>query len=172
MSQSSANKPVRVSKCGDTAELINKDLLKQRFNECQYLTLIMECLHFLVRQGIAFRRNEDVNDSLTQLLMLKGKDHATIIQRQKPKDKSKKLYTHHDYQDEFLQIKANQVLRNKITEVQSSNFYSIMCDYYKDISNKEQLSSCVKLVEKNLEARAVDFLGYYQVPDMKGDTDR
>lgn len=75
MSQSSANKPVTVSKCGDTAELINKDLLKQRFSECQYLTFIIECLQFLAHQGIAFRRNEDVNDSLTQLLMLKGKDH-------------------------------------------------------------------------------------------------
>lgn len=47
-----------------------------------------------------------------------------------------------------------------------------MCDYYKDISNKEQLSFWVKLVNKNLEAHVVDFLGYYQVPDMKDDMDR
>ena len=46
-----------------------------------------------------------------------------------------------------------------------------MCDYYKDISNKEQLSFWVKLVNKNLEAHVVDFLGYYQVPDMKDDMD-
>lgn len=47
-----------------------------------------------------------------------------------------------------------------------------MCDYYKDISNKEQLSFWVKLVNKNLEGHVVDFLGYYQVPDMKDDMDR
>lgn len=59
MSQSSANKPVTVSKCGDTAELINKDLLKQRSNERQYLKVVMKCLQFLARQGVALPGNDD-----------------------------------------------------------------------------------------------------------------
>ena len=47
-----------VQKCGDTAESINKDFLKQRSNEHQYLKVVMESLQFLARQGIAFRENE------------------------------------------------------------------------------------------------------------------
>ena len=46
---------------------------------------------------------------------------------------SKKLYTHHNYQDELLQVMANQFLRKKITKIQKSYFYSIMCDEYTEI---------------------------------------
>ena len=90
---------VTVPKCGDIAELINKDLVKQRSNERQYLKMATECLQFLGRQGIALRGNDDGNDNLTQLLLLRGKDHPCVIQRLQSKELSKKLYTHHDYQD-------------------------------------------------------------------------
>ena len=65
---------------------------------------------------------------------------------------------------------ANQVLRkNRGEEVKSSNFYSIMCHEYTDISNKEQLSICVFWFDNNLEAHE-DFLGFYQITDIKSDT--
>ena len=47
---------------------------------------------------------------------------------------------------------ASQVLQRKLMEVQNSNFFSIRCDKYTDTSNKEQLSLCVRWVDKNLEA--------------------
>jgi len=128
--------------------------------------MVMECLQFLGRQGIAFCGNDDGNDNFTQLLLLRGNDHPCVIQMLQSKESSKKLYTHHDYQNELLQIMANQALWKKLTEVKNSNFYSIMCDEYTDISNKEQLSICVCWVDDNLEAHE-DFLGYYQVTNIK-----
>ena len=74
----------------------------------------------------------------------------------KSKNKSKKLSTHHDYQNELLQTMASQVLQRKLIEVQNSNFFSIRCDKYTDTSNKEQLSLCVRWVDKNLEAHEDD----------------
>ena len=47
---------------------------------------------------------------------------------------------------------ASQVLQRKLIEVQNSNFFSIRYDKYTDTSNKEQLSLCVRWVDKNLEA--------------------
>ena len=47
-----------VQKCGNTAESINKEFLKQRCNERQCLKVVMESLQFLVRQSIAFYENE------------------------------------------------------------------------------------------------------------------
>ena len=85
-----------VPKCGDVAELINKDLVKQRSNERQYLKIIIECLQFLGRQGIALCGNDDGNNNLTQLLLLRGKDNPRVIQRLQSKESSKKFYTHHD----------------------------------------------------------------------------
>ena len=43
-----------------------------------------------------------------------------------------------------------------------------MCDEYTDISNKEQLSICVRLVDSILEAHE-DFLGYYEIPNIIGE---
>ena len=160
---------VTVPKCGDVAELMNKDLAKQRSDERQYLKVVMECLQFLGRQGIALRGNDDGNDNLTQLLLLRGKDHPRVIQRLQSKDSSTRRYTHHDYQDELLQIMANQVVRKKLTEVKKSNYYAIMCDEYTDLSNEEQLSICVRWVDDNLEAHE-DFLGYYQIHNIKSNT--
>ena len=64
---------------------------------------------------------------------------------------------------------ANQVLREKLTVVKNSNFYSVMCDEYTDISNKEQLAICVRWVDDNLKAHE-DFLGFYQITNIKRDT--
>jgi len=78
--------------------------------------MVMKRLQFLGRQGIAFRGNDDGNDNFIQLLLLWRKDHPCVIQRLQSKESFKKLYTHHDYQDyqdELLQIMANQVLRKK-----------------------------------------------------------
>ena len=61
-----------VPKCGDVAELINKDLVKQRSNERQYLKMVIECLQLLGRQGITLRGNDDGSNNLTQLLLLRG----------------------------------------------------------------------------------------------------
>lgn len=38
---------VKASKCGDITDLINKDFIKQRFNELQYIKIVIECLQFL-----------------------------------------------------------------------------------------------------------------------------
>ena len=101
-----------VPKCADVIELSIEGIIKQRYNERQYLKVLMECLQFLARQGIALRGNEDGNDNFTQLLLLRGKDYPEIIQRLQSKD-SKKSYAHHDFQNELLQIMANKVLRKK-----------------------------------------------------------
>ena len=46
-----------------------------------------------------------------------------------------------------------------------SKFILIMCDEYTDISNKEQLSFCVRRVDNDLNAHK-DFLGYYQITNI------
>ena len=160
---------VVVPRCGDAVAMNNNEVIKRRYNERQYLKIVMESLQYLARQGIALRGNEDGNDNLTQLLLLRGKDHPYIIERLQSKIPGKKRYTHHDFQDELLTIMSNQLLRKKLYDVNSNKFYSIMCDEYTDISNKEQLSFCVRWVDNELNAHE-DFLGYYEIPNIKSDT--
>ena len=64
---------------------------------------------------------------------------------------------------------SNQLLRRKLCDVNTSKFLSIMCDEYTDISNKEQLSFCIRWGDNDLNAHK-DFLGYYQIPNIQSNT--
>ena len=52
-----------VPKCGDPKEMISAGVVKQRERERQYLTIVMESLQYLGRQGIAFRGNDDFDSN-------------------------------------------------------------------------------------------------------------
>jgi hypothetical protein len=43
---------------------------------------------------------------------------------------------------------ANHLLRDVVKDI-SSNFFSLLCDKYTDIANKEQLTFCVRWVNDN-----------------------
>ena len=102
--------------------------------------------------------------------VLRNTIHRSPLPPRFSKELPKKPYTHHDYQDEFLQIIANQVFQKNLTELKNSNFYSIMCDdEYTDISNNEQLLLYVHWVDDNLEAHE-NFLGFYQITNIKSGT--
>ena len=45
---------------------------------------------------------------------------------------------------------ANHVIRDVVSEIRGS-FFSIICDEYTDISNKEQLTICIRWVDINAE---------------------
>ena len=47
--------------------------------------------------------------------------------------------------------------------------FSLICDEYTDISNKEQLTFCVRWIDEKLDAHE-DFLGFYNVPNISSET--
>ncbi len=63
---------------------------------------------------------------------------------------------------------ANHLLRDLVKDI-SPNFFSLLCNEYTDITNKEQLTFCVRWINDNLEAFE-DFLGFYRVPDISANT--
>ena len=63
---------------------------------------------------------------------------------------------------------ANEVIRDLVGEI-GENYFSIICDEYTDISNKEQLTFCLRWVNSNLDAYE-DFIGFYQIPNIGADT--
>ena len=150
--------------------MMNESLSKSQSEERQYLKVVMECIQYLARQGIALRGNDHINDNLTQLLLLRSKDNPEIAKRlSAPSTANKRKYTHQDYQNEFLSLMANQVLRAKLNAIRQSKYFSIICDEYSDVSNKEPVSFCVLWIEENLKA-IEDFLGYYKLPNIQSNT--
>ena len=55
-------------------------------------------------------------------------------------------YYHHSLHNELLNIVDTQVLREKLAAIRDCKFFSIMADEGTDISNKEQLSFCVRII--------------------------
>ena len=83
-------------------------------------------------------------------------------------EKKTEKYTSHDIQNELLKLIAHQILRDLTDEMRDS-FYATICDEYTDISNKEQLTLCLRWVDK-LFNKHEDFLGFYQLENIKSDT--
>ena len=146
----------------------------------------MESIRFLARQGLAFRVN-DGNDNLTQLFKLLNKNDPALLARLDKEshlkndpalltrlDKESHLepgqykYMHNDIQNELTELTAKHVLAKKLESIRSSKFFGIIADEYTDISNKELLSMCFRWI-KDLTVHE-DFVGYYQLPDIKRDT--
>ena len=127
----------------------------------------MECLQYLARQGIAFRGNNDIDSNFAKLILLRSKEHPW--ERITSGVDGTKKYTHNEYQDELLNIMASQVLRKKLYDINNSKMFAVMCDEYTDISNKQQLSFCVRWVDEALNSHE-DFLGFYEITNIRSDT--
>ena len=144
--------------------IINQNLVDSRKENRAYLFAIMRCLRYLARQEIAIQGTNS-NDYFTQLLKLIGTKDASIIHRL---NQGSQKFTHHDLQNEVLDIIAKQVLSKKLEAIRKG-FYSIMCDEGTDCSNLEHLPFNTRIVDDELEVHE-DFLGFYEIENIKSDT--
>ena len=64
---------------------------------------------------------------------------------------------------------ASQVLRKKLYDINNSKMFAVVCDEYTDISNKQQLSFCVRWVDEALNSHE-DFLRFHEIPNVRSDT--
>ena len=110
----------------------------------------------------------DTNDesSFIQLLKLREKDQPLLLKWFSERKDDR--YTSQDIPSEIIAIMANHVIRDLVSEIKGG-FSSIICDEYTDISDKEQLTICIRWVDKEFEANE-DFLGFYNVPDIGAET--
>ena len=101
------------------------------------LVKIVETLQFLARQGLALCwDNSDDDSNFTQILKLRAKDIPQLTDWMKRKQNK---FMSHDIQNKIIETIANQITRDIIANIRN-NIYSIICDEYTEISNKEQLS--------------------------------
>ena len=64
---------------------------------------------------------------------------------------------------------SSHILRNLSKKICDSGCFTLMCDECTDISNKEQLTICIRWVDKNLHDHE-SFIGLYQVNDITSET--
>jgi hypothetical protein len=109
---------------------------------------IIECLQYLGRQGLAFQGHTDDESNFCQLVKLRAKDDPAITKWMQRRNNT---YTSHDIQNEICSIMSHQVLKGIVKEV-GENMFSIIADEYTDLSNKEQLTLCLRWIDGDFEA--------------------
>ena len=152
--------------CGDVGDMTDVQSMKRRQAERKYLIDVIKCLRYLARQGIPLQGHDD-NDNLTQALLLLGAKDDNIIKHLQGQIGHK--YTHHNMQNELLDIMASQVLREKLSAIRERKIFSLIADEGTDISNIEQLSLCIRSVDDNFEV-SEDFVGFYELSNIKSET--
>lgn len=78
-------------------------------------------------------------------------------------------YNYHNAQNELLNILDAQVLQEKLAAIRDCKLFLIMVDEWSEISNKGQLSFCVRASGDNLNIDK-DFLGFCEVAKIKSET--
>lgn len=157
---------ITIPKCGNVKEMTSDQVKKDMQENRNCLLKIIETLQFLGRQGLALRgEGSDENSNFLQLLKLRCKDFPKL---ECWLEKKSEKYTSHDIQNELLKLMAHQII-NGMTDEMKDSFYAIICDEYTDISNKEQLTVCLRWVDDLFNVNE-DFFGFYELEDIKSDT--
>ena len=128
-----------------------KGKAKEMDDARQALLAILSSLLYLSTQGLAIRGHEDTESNLRQLLELRANDIPSLqswLQRTKYK------WISHQILNENLELMAHDVLRSLIDEVREAEHYSVILDETADISAKEQLSVCFRVVTESLKSRS------------------
>ena len=107
----------------------------------------------------------DEESNFTQLLKLRGKDQPVLL---KWLERKEDKYTSPEIQNEIISIMANKAIRNLVADIRGG-FFALIVDEYTDISEKEQLTICIRWIDKHLEV-SEDFLGFFNMPDTGAET--
>ena len=151
---------------GHVDELMSDEIKQQKAINRKMFLKILENTRYLARQGLAFRGHNDSNGNFIQLMKLRSLDCPQIEQWMKKKTDT---YLSHDIQDELLFLMSSHILRNLSKKICDSGCFTLMCDECTDISNKEQLTICIRWVDENLHDHD-SFIGLYQVNDITSET--
>ena len=151
---------------GNVLEMPSTDAKKAMQCNRKYLIIIIECLQYLSRQGQSLQNHVKNESNFVQLLKWRTKDNPSQLIKS-PQQKDNK-YISHDIQNEICAIMNHQIIGNIVEDI-GVKIFSIIADEYTDISNKEQLTLCLRWIDDNLEARE-DFLGFYNIPNINADT--
>ena len=93
---------------------------------------------------------------------LRAKDILQLTDWMKRKQSK---FMSYDVQNNIIQTMANAITCDVTAKIRN-NFYSIICDKYKSMSNEEQLLFCIRWVDKILVAHE-KFLGFYEALNIK-----
>ena len=155
---------IELSKQESVHSLMNKQAMVEQKLRQQMLLKQLSSLKYLLRQGLAVRGHDDLEGNLLQLLKLRSDDCTdltTWIRERK--------YFSPVILIEQISLMGLTVLRCLLNDIKEVQWFSIIADEATDLSHKEQLTLCVRWVDKELSIHE-DPLELIHVPKTDADT--
>lgn len=118
----------------------NSSLKRDQENRRRMLLVQIQCLCFLLRQGLAIRGHND-EGNLFQLMKMRAHDIPQLTAWL-----MNKKYQSPEIVNEQINLMYKNVLRSLITNIREQRFYGLIADETRDISGKEQLAICLRWV--------------------------
>ena len=119
----------------------------------------------MAQQELDARGDDDGESNFIQLMRLQSKTFP------EPTDwlsKKTEIYTSYDVQNEIVNLMSNQIVTNLLKSV-GNYIFSVVCDEYMDVSNKEESTFFMHWMNNDLEV-SEKFLRFYEIPDIKSGT--
>ncbi|XP_029154535.1 uncharacterized protein [Arachis hypogaea] len=144
---------------------IEKQFEKAKKNYQIHLTATIDCIRFLLRQGLAFRGNDETDDSVNQenfleLLNFLAQHNEEIDRAFKNARGNLKLIAP-SIQKDIVRAAARKTTKVIVDDL-GDELFVVLVDEARDISIKEQMSICLRYVNKEGQVRE-HFLGLVQV---------
>ncbi len=140
--------------------LLNSQHAKEVAANMKYLKHIIQIIHFLSRQGLAFRGNNEDREkgkNLGNFLELL-EFHCSLLPDFKENTESKVAkYTCPSIQNEIIHMIAKQIVKINLP----TKYFAIKCDKTMDLSRKEMLALCLRRVDDSLNIHE-QFFGFYR----------
>ncbi|XP_045154799.1 zinc finger MYM-type protein 1 isoform X1 [Echinops telfairi] len=138
-----------------------------------YLKFIIETILFLGKQCLPFSGNDHSVSSINkgnflELLEIRAKDKGEGTFRLMSSQVD--FYNSSQIQSEIVEIIKAEMLQAIVNEINVSSAFSIICDETTDSSTKEQLSICVRYLQKTpktilIKERFLGFIDTGEIPE-------
>ncbi|CAF2996585.1 unnamed protein product [Rotaria sp. Silwood2] len=129
----------------------------QKAKRRRILFIEIQCIKYLLRQGLAIRGHVEDEENLIQLLKLRASDVDGLSQWIKEKN-----YLSHHIINKICQIISLSIIRELIKEISEPKIYSIICDETSDEFGRVQLCFTIKSVDNEFIIYE-DVLGMYMI---------
>ena len=134
----------------------------------EMLLKLLSCIRFLARQGLPLRGHREDTESfegnLYQLLLLQAQDSPRMKLWLR-----KKEYLSPEIVNELITMLGHTVLRQILTEIKCSLWFSLIADEASDLSHNEHVSVTIRWTDGNYGIHE-DTLGLIQLPNTKAQT--
>jgi len=143
--------------CNHIDKLLNKEnrqaaiqISAQKQFHKDVIKILFDVTRTLARQGLSFRGDGDENNgNFKQIILLLSRYCPTMKTwlEETAFRPYHVTYMSHDSQNEFIHLLAKETKKKIVSEVKKAQMYSVMADTTPDLSNRDQMSVCVRYVD-------------------------